>query len=602
MKLVVLASLLLPSAVAFAGPPLAGARVPTVLAIPHVPSRAMCNGGRFRCYARAQLDAAGRVRADATPAGLGATDLEDAYHLDTSKDPGATVAVIDAYGYATLEADLAVYRSTYGLPPCTVASGCLQIVNQQGQTSPLPGPPPTGDDWTVETALDLDMASAGCPTCKLIVVEADDDRGDGLLVANDAAAMLGATVVSNSWGSPEPSGSTLVDEETHLTHPGIAFFASTGDNGYEGTRFASFPATSSHVIAVGGTALLRAPGPRGWAESAWTQAGSACSNSVAKPSWQPSAGCGFRVTADVSAVGDPSTGPAVYADGSWGVVGGTSASSPFVAATFALTGHGDATPQLPYQHPEMFNDVTSGTNGSCGTVLCDAGTGWDGPTGLGTPNGAALAGAKAPTLAVTPATGAIVPVGFTLNVTCTSNDAATIMQVQVTVDGETFAPLTAAPYAFPVPTSFVKGMHHVSVTCTTSSIVTVQQDLTVDLVDHCDTDADCAAGDVCFDNGCLAGQGAAGGLGETCSGNSDCMTGTCASDGTNAYCTLTCDAQGACPTGFSCLTGGGAPVCWPASGGGGCDARADRGPPPAGIAGLVLLLLVALVPRRRRAA
>src|SRR5690349_9733257 len=137
--------------------------------------------------------------------GLGATDLQDAYELDTSVDPSATIAIIDAYGYSSLESDLSHYRSQYGLPACTTASGCLKIVNQSGQTSPLPNDPPSNDDWTTETALDVDMASAACPKCKLIVVQADDDQGDGLMIANNTAASLHATVISNSWGGPENS-------------------------------------------------------------------------------------------------------------------------------------------------------------------------------------------------------------------------------------------------------------------------------------------------------------------------------------------------------------------------------------------------------------
>ena len=594
MRFLVLLSLLLPSALALGAPP---------AALPEVPSRAMCNGGHFRCYARAQLDKAGRIRADDTPIGLGATDLEGAYHLDPSIDPHATIAVIDAYGYPTLEADLAVYRQTYGLPPCTVASGCLQIVNQEGQTSPLPGTAPMNDDWTVETALDVDMASAACPKCKLVVVEVDDDRGDGLVVGNDTAAMLGATVISNSWGGPEPAASDLASQDAYFTHAGIAIFASSGDNGDEGARFASYPATSSHVIAVGGTALQKAPGtPRGWSESAWNGAGSGCSQIVSKPSWQGATSCNFRAIADVSAVGDPSTGPAIYSGGQWGVVGGTSAASPFVAGAFALTGHGDATPQLPYQHPEMFYDVLSGQNGTCGTVECNAGAGWDGPTGLGTPNGPLLAGAKLPSLSVTPGNKAIVPSGFSLTATCTSNDSATISQIQVTFDGETFPAITSAPFVFTAPTSFANGVHHLNVTCTTSSTATAEVDLAVTQVDRCTKDADCKSGGLCFDNACLTGPDTAGGIGATCSSGAQCMAGLCAQDDSGAMCTIACDAAGKCPAGYACQTDGGTSICWP-GGGGGCDARpTDRGPPTAGAVGLVLLLLLGLVPRRRTAA
>ncbi|HEX7704164.1 MAG TPA: hypothetical protein VF403_25655, partial [Kofleriaceae bacterium] len=169
------------------------------------PHAAVCNGGRVRCFAQQRTDETGRFKAFAQASGLGATDLASAYTLDTSVDPSATIAIVDAFGYTNLASDLAQYRSQYGLPACTVANGCLKIVNQTGQTSPLPPNPPSNDDWTVETALDVDMASAGCPKCKILVVQAQDDQGDGLNIANTTAATLSATVVSNSWGGPEDS-------------------------------------------------------------------------------------------------------------------------------------------------------------------------------------------------------------------------------------------------------------------------------------------------------------------------------------------------------------------------------------------------------------
>jgi len=350
----------------------------------------VCNG-RLKCFSRIRVDQLGeRIVADAA-SGLGATDLASAYELDTSVDPGATIAIIDAYGYPNLESDLTHYRSQYGLPACTSASGCLKIVNQSGQTSPLPSSPPQGDDWTTETALDVDMASAACPRCKIIVVQADDDQGDGLLVANNTAASLHPTVVSNSWGGPE-SSFTLPTQESYFDHAGISIFVSAGDNGYnDGGQGPDYPATSAHVIGVGGTSLVQASNTRGWSETAWSSGGSACSTNIAKPSWQTATACADRMSSDVSAVGDPSTGVAVYNGGGWTVVGGTSAASPLVAGIFALTKNGNRTAQFIYQNPTAFHDVTSGSNGSCGNVVCRAGTGWDGPTGIGTPNGATLA-------------------------------------------------------------------------------------------------------------------------------------------------------------------------------------------------------------------
>ena len=532
---------------------------------PSFPHRAVCNGGTYHCFARVQTDAVGHVRADATPQGLGPTQLAEAYRIPTANDPGATVAVIDAYGYPTLEADLAAYRAQYGLPPCTVASGCLTIVNQSGQTSPLPAPPPAQDDWTQETALDVDMASAGCPKCKILVVQATNDRGNGLVVANNTAATLGATVISNSWGGPESAS-----QDSYFTHQGIAIFASTGDSGFE-TRGASYPAASPRVIAVGGTSLIPQPSSlRGWAEVAWNGGGSACSAQAPKPAWQTSTACANRMTADVAAVGDPSTGVAVYANGAWGVVGGTSASSPLVAAIYANTHHSAEIGEYAYTHAGLFFDVESGTNGTCGDILCKAGIGWDGPTGIGSPNAAGLAGATPPTLAIAPTAGATVDKGFTITATCAPTDGAAIARVDIAIDGLPFAPLTTPPYtAEVIATRFPAGHHTISATCTTSALLAATATASITTADACQTAADCPTPtDICFDSVCIAGEGATGGLGATCTASPDCVSGSCGQAGGESHCVITCDATDSCPAGFDCTSG----VCWPGGGGGGCNA------------------------------
>ena len=194
---------------------------------------AVCTTGWLRCHAHVHATASGAIKAYAAPTGLGPADLQSAYQIDPNAIPATvpTIAIIDAYGYSTLEADLATYRSTYGLPPCTTANGCLKIVNQTGGTT-LPADPPAQDDWTVETALDVDMASAGCPKCKIVVIQATDDQGNGLFIANNLPSTIGATVVSNSWGGPEQAGTPATANETYFNHPGIATFVSAGDSGY----------------------------------------------------------------------------------------------------------------------------------------------------------------------------------------------------------------------------------------------------------------------------------------------------------------------------------------------------------------------------------
>jgi subtilase family serine protease len=197
--------------------------------------------------------------------------------------------------------------------------------------------------------------------------------------------------VSNSYGGGESSSETS-SENTYYNHPGVAITASSGDGGYG----VEFPAASRYVTAVGGTSLSKASNTRGWTETAWSGAGSGCSSYVTKPAWQTDSGCSRRTVADVSAVADPNTGVAVYDSTSyqglkgWLVFGGTSVASPIIGTVYALAGNASAVNygSYPYSHTSSLYDVTSGSNGSCGgTYLCTAGAGYDGPTGLGTPNG-----------------------------------------------------------------------------------------------------------------------------------------------------------------------------------------------------------------------
>jgi hypothetical protein len=328
----------------------------------------------------------------ATPSGYSPTDLRSAYGLpSTTNGNGTLVAIVDAYGDPNLESDLSVYRAQYGLPACTTANGCFHKLNQNGQASPLPG---NDSGWAGETALDVDMVSAVCPLCHIDVLEANTAGGD-LDTAVNSAVSLGAKFISLSWGGGEYSGET--GQDSTFNHPGVAITASSGDGAYG----VSYPAASPYVVAVGGTSLKRVSGGRGFSESAWSGAGSGCSAYEAKPSWQHDSGCPRRTVADVSAVADPGTGVAfytTYGGGGWGVVGGTSVASPIIASTYALAGApSTAAPagSYPYAHTGSLWDAVGGSNGSCGTYLCNGVAGYDGPTGLGTPNGVAAFSASA---------------------------------------------------------------------------------------------------------------------------------------------------------------------------------------------------------------
>ncbi|WP_416956618.1 putative Ig domain-containing protein [Streptomyces sp. Agncl-13] len=371
----------------------AGQKVPTEhLCAAAAPGSASCFAQR-RTDIKQKLAAAVHADAAAAVSGLSPANLHSAYALPSTGGSGLTVAVVDAYNDPNAESDLATYRSNFGLSACTKASGCFKQVSQTGSTTSLP----TNDTgWAGEEALDIDMVSAVCPNCNIILVEATSATDANLGTAENEAVALGAKFVSNSWGGDEASSQTSEDT-SYFKHPGVAITVSSGDEAYG----AEYPATSQYVTAVGGTALSTSSSTRGWTESVWKTSsteggGSGCSAYDAKPTWQTDTGCTKRMEADVSAVADPATGVAVYdtyGGSGWAVYGGTSASSPIIAGVYALAGtpgSSDYPAKYPYSHTSNLYDVTSGNNGSCTTsYFCTAGTGYDGPTGWGTPDGTA---------------------------------------------------------------------------------------------------------------------------------------------------------------------------------------------------------------------
>ncbi len=325
----------------------------------------------------------GQVTPNVAPAGYGPADLRSAYNLSSASGSGQTVAIVDAYDDPRAESDLGVYRRQFGLSPCTTANGCFRKVNQSGGTRY----PRANSGWAQEISLDLDMVSAACPNCKILLVEASSAALTDLGTAVNQAARMKATVISNSYGGSE-SSSDLSYDKTYFDHPGVAITASSGDNGFG----VEYPAASPNVTAVGGTSLSRSASPRGFGETVWSGAGSGCSAYDPKPTVQTDAACSRRTVADVAAVADPNTGVAVYdsyGSSGWLVFGGTSVAAPLIASVYALAGNaGSTNASYPYSHSGSLFDVTSGSNGSCGgSYLCTGGTGFDGPTGLGTPNG-----------------------------------------------------------------------------------------------------------------------------------------------------------------------------------------------------------------------
>ena len=349
----------------------------------------------------ATAPAATRVAPAQTPGSYGPSDLQSAYNLTsaaTSKGAGETVAIVDAYDDPDAASDLANYRTNYGLPPAN-----LTIYNQDGGTT-VTAPPAGTSGWDIEESLDLDMVSAICPNCSIDLVEANSNSFSDLgTAANTAAGLTGVVAVSNSYGGSEFSGETA---DTNYDHPGVAFTVSAGDSGWG----VEYPAASQYVTSVGGTALTPDSSvARGWTESVWGDGtegtdgdgtGSGCSVYESKASWQDGVTdplCGNRTVADVAADADPATGVTIYDSyngfgGFQSGWGGTSEASPIIAATYALAGAaaaGTYPASYPYAHASDLNNVTTGSNGDCGNYLCNGGTGYNGPTGLGTPEGTA---------------------------------------------------------------------------------------------------------------------------------------------------------------------------------------------------------------------
>jgi len=339
-----------------------------------------------RCHAHVITDQRGKPNATAAAIlGYGPAQFRTAYALPSSTNgKGQTIAIVDAYNDPNIESDLGVYDSHFGLPACTTANGCFKKVNQTGGTKY----PPNNSGWALEISLDVEIAHAACPNCKILLVEATSNSFSNLLAAEDYA-ITHATVVSNSWGGGEFSGETSYD--SHFNHIGHPITFSAGDTGYG----VSYPASSQYVTAVGGTTLTLT-GNTYKSESVWNGSGSGCSAYEPKPTWQKDSGCIRRTVGDVAADANPATGAAVYDSVSyqgksgWFEVGGTSLSAPLIASAYALAGNGASTVDgsYPYSHSSSLHDVTSGNNGSCGgSYLCTGKTGYDGPTGKGTPKG-----------------------------------------------------------------------------------------------------------------------------------------------------------------------------------------------------------------------
>jgi hypothetical protein len=403
--------------------------------------------------------------------GYAPSDLAALYgYSRTTGGSGQTIGIVDWFDDPSALADLDHFDANYGLPAETATS--FKKVNQKGKAAPLPhksAKTPGRKDSTLEISLDIEAARGVCANCRIVLVEANKPTNNDLSQAENSAVRLGADEVSNSFGGAEGARRDKKLAKA-FNHKGVVITASTGDDGWYSWDFANAnvhsndaansPSTLPTVVSVGGTKLLdtgKKPTPVRKSETVWNEngpgdkvgapkgpqgaTGGGCSRLFSAQRWQrrvagfAKTGCGKRrLAADVSAVGDPNTGFDVFDswDGSgWGRVGGTSLSSPVIAAMWALAGGAQKVkyPALTLYgnaktHRSSVHDVTAGGNALCGSLKaracarhftkpvnkiglgfldcsfkknsakrvrhntqCLAAKGYDGPTGVGTPNG-----------------------------------------------------------------------------------------------------------------------------------------------------------------------------------------------------------------------
>lgn len=323
--------------------------------------------------------------------------LQQAYdttYLSATRGTGDTVAIVGVYNDQAAASDLATFRSTYGLSACAESNGCFQQLNEQGQSSPLPA---EDTNWAEEESMDVEAVSALCPNCKIDLVEANAADAQDLQAAVGAAIAAGANQVSISG-----DGIYTQNPFTSIGSANVSIDVATGDNGALPAGEDAYPAALPYVTAVGGTTLnpssASSPTARGVTETAWNGSSAGCDTQEAALPYQPADGCSGRSYADVSADADPSTGLTVYDSpaGGWFDGGGTSLAAPLVAAFQAITGVNGSTPQWAYADAANLNDPSTGSTGACtgqSSVLCNAGEGYDGPTGAGSISGQLATGA-----------------------------------------------------------------------------------------------------------------------------------------------------------------------------------------------------------------
>jgi hypothetical protein len=466
---------------ACAAPKPGGAACAALVRVP-VPAAAAGEAG-VRPYA------AGDGSSESGPAGgLTPAQLAGVYGYEPNAGgSGQTLAIVDAYDDPNIESDLQTFDQEYGISACTQANGCFRKLSETGSSTLLPEPDKTG--WSLEISLDVEVAHSTCPQCKILLIEARNSSFKDLSRGVEEAAALGATEISNSYGGAEAS--LGANELAAYDRPGVVVTAAAGDEGYDDwTRFnakkksvpgvPNMPASLPSVVAVGGTTLELDEAGRRERETVWNgngplddsayaegASGGGCSALFAAQPWQQGAsgfaasGCGDkRLAVDVAADANPNTGFDIYDSydcgeecerskrgSDWLTIGGTSLSTPFISALYALAGgsNGVSDPALTlYGHlgdADALYDVTEGGNGYCddeglacganqsfnldldceGTTACNAAPGFDGPSGVGAPNSLNLFKPQLPSASISTPSTTKVGLPTVVGVTATSD-------------------------------------------------------------------------------------------------------------------------------------------------------------------------------------